>query len=292
MVTTKDLSNGARIGDYIIQAQVGDAYEAIHVLLPRKVRLSVAPRPVSSVRMMREACILEALRHPGVPRIFEVGVLPASHEPWVATEIVPGSSLLDLTIEKGRLDLREVLAIVQQVADILAYAHRRGVSHGAVRPDAILRHDQADAGSRGFPLCLTNWSEACLHDSKADNGRAFAEDVFALGLVADLVLASRAVAPPKLAALIDDMLAPDPFQRPCAAEVAARAKVLLDGADVLTDDDIIEESVVLVDISRSSPPPVPPQARARVRWTPALKMSPTPSNGIVVGTIKLRPDSD
>jgi hypothetical protein len=292
MMTT-DLSNGARIGDYIIQTQVGDAYEAIHVLLPRKVRLTVAPRPVSSVRMMREACILEALRHPGVPRIFEVGVLPGgSHEPWVATEIVPGTSLLDLTIEKGRLDLREVLTIVQQVADVLAYAHRRGVSHGCVRPDAILRHNQADAGSRGFPLCLTNWSEARLHDSQADNGRAFAEDVFALGLVADLVLASRTSAPPKLAALIDDMLAPDPFQRPCAAEVCARAKVLLDGLEILSDDDIVEESVVLVDISRSTPPPVPPQARSRVRWTPALKMSPTPSNGVVVGTIKLRPDSD
>jgi serine/threonine protein kinase len=291
MMTT-NLSNGARIGDYIIQTQVGDAYEAIHVLLPRKVRLTVAPRPVSSVRMMREACILEALRHPGVPRIFEVGVLPTSHEPWVATEIVPGSSLLDLTIEKGRLDLREVLTIVQQVADVLAYAHRRGVSHGAVRPDAILRHNQADAGSRGFPLCLINWSEARLHDTQVDNGRAFAEDVFALGLVADLVLASRTSAPPKLAALIDDMLAPDPFQRPCAAEICARAKVLLDGLEILTDDDIVEESVVLVDISRSTPPPVPPQARARVRWTPALKMSPTPSNGVVVGTIKLRPDSD
>jgi hypothetical protein len=285
---TTALVAGARIGDYIALRALHDgSLDAVHVLLPRKVRLTVAPRPVASVRMMREACILEALRHPGVPRVFEVGMLAdGSHEPWVASEIINGDTLLDSTMKGGRLQIRDVLEVVRDTAEVLAYAHKRGVAHRGVRLDAIVRPSRADIAMRGFPLVLVNWGEACVQDGVEDNGRAFADDVFALGLVADLVIASRASAPTKISRLVDDMLAPDPLDRPAAAEVAVRAKLILDNLDALSDDDIVEENVVLVDISRS-PPPVPP-ARNRVRWTPAIGINPTPAQGVVVGVIKPR----
>jgi hypothetical protein len=292
MQTTNRLAPGSRIGDYIVERAVGDlSADAIHVLLPRKVRLTVAPRPVSSVRMMREACILEALRHPGVPRIFEVGMLTVGcHDPWVATEIVAGDTLLDTTMKDGRLGLREVLAVIRETAEILAYAHKRGVAHRGVRLDAIIRPSASEAAVRGFPLVLANWSEACLQEAVEDNGRAFADDVFALGLVADLILASRAAAPLKLVALVDDMLAPDPLDRPAAAEVAVRAKLIAEALDTPADDEIVEENVVLVELPRTiTPPPVPPAARARVRWTPAIGLDPTPSQGVAVGVLKPRP---
>ncbi len=290
-MTTSRLVVGSRVGDYVVERVLGEgSFEAIHVMLPRKVRLAVSPRPVASVRMMREACILEALRHPGVPRIFEVGMLAdGSNDPWVTTEIVDGETLLESTMKEGRLPLREVLAVIREVAEILAYAHKRGVAHRGVRLDAVIRPSPSEAASRGFSLVLMNWAEASPQDGIEDNGRVFADDVFALGLVADLILASRAAAPPKLAALVDDMLAPDPLDRPAAAEVAVRAKLLADSLDTLVEEEIVEEAVLLVDISRSLPPPPPPAAaRSRVRWTPAIGLNPTPSQGVVVGTIKPR----
>jgi serine/threonine-protein kinase len=283
---------GARIGDYIVERTLeGGTLDAVHVLLPRKVRLTIAPRPVASVRMMREACILEALRHPGVPRVFEVGMLAdGSHEPWVANEIINGDTLLDSTMKGGRLQIREVLEVLRDTAEVLAYAHKRGVAHRGVRLDAVVRPSRADVAMRGFALVLVNWGDACLQDGIEDNGRAFADDVFALGLVADLVIASRASAPTKISRLVDDMLAPDPLDRPAAAEVSVRAKLILDVLDTVFDEDLVEveENVVLVDISRT-PPPLPPlPARNRVRWTPAIGINPTPAQGVVVGVIKPR----
>lgn len=291
---TTDILAGARIGDYIVERKLLDgSYDAVHVLLPRKVRLTVSSSQrssVASVRMMREACILEALRHPGLPRVFEVGMLSGSHEPWVATEIINGDTLLDSTMKDGRLQIREVLEVIRDTAEVLAYAHKRGVAHRGVLLDAIVRPSRSDIAMRGFQLVLVNWGDACLQDSIEDDGRLFADDVFALGLVADLVLASRTAAPHKLALLVDDMLSPDPLDRPAAAEVAVRAKLILDGLDVLGDDDIVEEHVVLVDISRATPPPLPPLAasRMRTRWTPPIGINPTPSQGVVVGVIKSR----
>jgi serine/threonine-protein kinase len=286
---TTALVPGARIGDYVIETVLeGGGYEGIHVLLPRTVRLTVAPRPVASVRMMRDACMLEALRHPGLPRVFEVGMLAdGSNEPWVASEIINGDSLLDSTMKVGRLQIREVLEVIRDTAEVLAYAHKRGVAHRGVRLDAIVRPSRNHIAVRGFPLVLVNWGDACLQDGIEDNGRAFADDVFALGLVADLVLASRAAAPAKVSLLVDDMLAPDPLDRPAAAEVAVRAKLILEGLDTLGEDDIVEEDVVLVDISQSTPPP-PPPSRNRVRWTPPIGINPTPAQGVAVGVIKPR----
>jgi len=279
---------GSRIGDYIVERTLLDgSFDAVHVLLPRKVRLTVSPSSVASVRMMREACILEALRHPGLPRVFEVGMLSGSNAPWVATEIINGDTLLDSTMKDGRLQVRDVLEIIRDTAEVLAYAHKRGVVHRGVLLDAIVRPPRSGIGMRGFGLVLVNWGDASLQDAAEDDGRAFADDVFALGLVADLVLASRTAAPHKLAALVDDMLSPDPLDRPAAAEVAVRAKHILDGLDGLTDEDIVEENVVLVDISRPTPPPVP-AARMRTRWTPPIGINPTPSQGVVVGVIKPR----
>lgn len=240
-----------RIGDYAIERDVEDGYEATHVLLPRRVRLSVMHptfvglKPVA-IRMMREACILEALRHPGVPRVYEVGVLSdqRTQRPWVASELVEGEALLG-----ARLSAREVLAVVRSVAEILAHAHARGVAHRGVRPDAIICGD----GSRGFPLCLVNWGDARAPEANEDKDRVFADDLFALGLVADLVLASRTGAPAKLLALIEDLLAPNPMSRPSATEVMTRAQHLLDtvGAEPV-------------------PPPIPAAAAAKVRWTPPM----------------------
>jgi len=242
------MSQDQRIGDYRIEREDGDSYVASHVVLPRRVRLSlmhptfVGLRPVA-VRMMREACILEALRHPGVPRIYEVGVLvdQRTQRPWVASELVEGESLAATLAGGGYIPVIELLAILRDAADVLAHAHSRNVAHRGVRPEAIIRGD----GSRGFPLCLVNWAESRVPESTEDDARAFADDVFALGLVADVVLSTRSGLPAKIMALVEDMLAPNPMSRPSAAKVAMRARQILGSLDAAFtpdwDDAVVEE---------------------------------------------------
>src|ERR1043165_9557922 len=74
-------ASGARISDYLIERGLPArntevAYRATHRVLPRCARVVilnpafVGVRPVE-LQLMREACILEALHHPGVPRVYE-----------------------------------------------------------------------------------------------------------------------------------------------------------------------------------------------------------------------------
>jgi hypothetical protein len=245
-----------RVGDYTIERELSpDVYEATHVLLPRRVILRVVgPEREGAVRTMREACILEALRHPGVPRIYECG--RTADRTWIAVEHISGAPVAMPSIE-------ELIAIVRDVASILDHAHLRGVSHGDVRRESII------VRSKG--ACLVGWHHARL-------ARDYAEDVRALGELACSLLAGPA--PAAFRELLGDMRASDPADRPTAGEVASIATRLV--AEVI-ELDIVD----LVEIEL--PPPVSYPTPVPLRWTPAQGVRPiAPAPGIAIGHIKLR----
>src|SRR3954471_15540370 len=106
------LFSGARLNDYLVEhelpAKPGQvAYAATHALLPRRARLlSLHPtftglQPIA-VQLMHEACILEALHHPGVPRVYECGML-ADRRPWIAVELIEGPTLAVELATRGAL---------------------------------------------------------------------------------------------------------------------------------------------------------------------------------------------
>ncbi len=270
-----------RIGDYAIERELPAAgpaavFHATHVLLPRRAILRVL-RPAfatlrpAAVELMREACLVEALRHPGVPRVYECGRL--GEQPWIACEHVDGENLGD-TLDTRCLRVDETIALVRDVADILAYAHARGIVHRNLRPEAIVRGD----GKRGFPLCLVDWSSARV----AGDGSG---DVLALGAIAHLALAGELPAPdqvlagpPRLVALIQAMLAPDASVRPRAADVVVETTRLA-APEIEELDPIDVEEIHL-------PPPIP----TKVKWTPPHGVTTAPDvRGIAIAAIKLRP---
>ncbi|HEU0031213.1 MAG TPA: hypothetical protein VFQ53_11310 [Kofleriaceae bacterium] len=276
---------GARIGDYTLVRELPArltvlAFVAEHTMLPRAARLVVvhpafANHPAASVQMMREACIVEALAHPAVPRLYECGLTP-DRRPWMAIEIIDGPTIEELAAE-APLSVGDVLAVLRDIAAILEHAHGRGVIHRGVRPDAIA------VGEHG--LQLTDWGDAVIADTLASPGEPLdgRGDIFALGVVAHQVLAPDQRRGPHanagLVALIDRMLARVPGDRPTAAEVRAEADDLIDELlfppppvlamttmPAANDDDldVPMEEVRLVDISRD-PPPVP----RSIKWTPS-----------------------
>ena len=293
------LSTDDRVGNYRIERELGSTrggvlFQATHLVLPRRAALKVThagavDRQAAAVQLLREACILEALSHPGVPTIYESGVLD-DRRPWYAAARVDGGSLSEMIV-RGPIDPLEVAAFARDVADILAHAHRRGVIHRGLRPDRIVLTPE-----RRFSVCIPDWSDARTHDAAPampqlpppGAGHFLAPevlrgdviddrvDVFTLGAIAYLALtgerafhrdptvphvptrARRSVVPLPLARLIDQMLAPDRFDRPSAAEAHAELAQL-----------VVDEPEV-IDLAASS------MRIRRPRWTPAIPVPGVP----------------
>jgi serine/threonine protein kinase len=241
---------GMRIGDYRIERELaaeetGVVYLGQHAVLPRqaavKVMHSAVARDRSAVRVLREAWLLEALSHPGIPKVFECGILP-DHRPWAAFERIDGATIASL-IAAAPMAVPDVIAVLRDVGDLLAHAHARGVVHGRLTADAIVRTPE-----RGSPVCVRRWDGARALDSDGQSGVDARDDVYALGAVALLALTREAPdpavsaadrcagAPAELAALIDQMLAPDPASRPPSDEVGDRARWLSDALEPRRSD--------------------------------------------------------
>jgi len=208
------------------------------VVLPRQAHIK-ATHPGSreaAVQLLREACILEALSHAGIPRVHECGVL-ADRRPWAAIERVPG-----VTLERyaggGPLALSDLVVVLRDIADILRHAHERGVVHRRLTSAVIVRTQR-----RRGTYAIAAWGDACTLDTAGDVVVDPRDDVGALGAIAfraltgaspeDMATAASLcpAAPPELTALIDHMLA-EPVARADATEVYDRALWLCDTLEV------------------------------------------------------------
>ena len=236
-VSENYFESGARVGDYTIDRELvredsGVVYQATHMVLPRKAHLKVMAgafsRPLA-VQLLREACLLEALQHPGIPRVYECGVLP-DRKPWVATQRIDGLSL-QASLDDGPMPVADLVVVLRDVADILAHAHSRGVVHTKLSADTIVRTPE-----RQLAVYLRGWSAARTVEST--QSLDIREDVYALGGVAFRALTGCLhtpsvsatewcpAAPPELTALIDVMLDGNARVRPTAEEVRERARWL------------------------------------------------------------------
>jgi eukaryotic-like serine/threonine-protein kinase len=309
---------GARISDYLIECELPArntevAYRATHRVLPRCARVVILNPAFIGVRpaelhLMREACILEALHHPGVPRVYECGVL--ERRPWVAMEHVEGTSIEQAAAERP-IALSDAIAVMRDAAAILAHAHKRGVIHRSITPRSIVR-----TPARGFSLCITEWGDASIDERSprlidettsahpvpsytrfyrapelATFGRADTRaDIYSLGAVvfeaATLVLPEPVQKfpgiPEPFHQLLAGMLARFPGDRPTAETVAAEAARLV---EVFSDGDgqIEEVEVELVDIANTS------AAMSSLGWVPPDRITKT---GHTLGSLRRRRDTE
>src|SRR5690349_11133590 len=159
---------GARIGDYVVEREV--AYEAAsivyfatHVVLPRQshIKVSHPGSRTAAVQLLREACILEALSHPGAPRVHECGVL-ADRRPWSSIERLPGVAF-DRFVGDRPAALSDVVVALRDVADVLRHAHERGIVHRRLTASAILRTER-----RRSVYAIEDWADARTLDAQAD----------------------------------------------------------------------------------------------------------------------------
>ena len=241
--TSDRFAVGARLGDYRIEREMRDedtgvVYLAQHVVLPRRASVKVMHGgrvwlKEMAVAVVREACVLEPLEHPGIPRVFECGVLP-DRRPWIALEALEGVTVAASLDDGHVMPVHDVIAMLRDVCDILEYVHGEGIVHRALTAGAIVRRSNAK-----FPFALRCWGEASTPEIDLPEGLVDPrDDIHALGTAAFRALtgemaASRKSAigrrpgtPTELAALIDQMLAIDREGRPTAQQVRERAGMI------------------------------------------------------------------
>jgi serine/threonine-protein kinase len=152
------LISAYRIEKLVGMGGMGWVYHARHELTARSVALKILREDQlafdrSIDRMMREASILASVSHAGIPRFFECGMLDDGR-PWIAMELVEGVSLSQRM--RGPLDADHVIDLVASVAEVLAAAHARGVTHRDLKPDNII---MAPDDAR-YPVRVIDWGIA------------------------------------------------------------------------------------------------------------------------------------
>jgi eukaryotic-like serine/threonine-protein kinase len=209
MVENTALSAGARIGNYRIEVELecdglGVTFRGVHQVLPRRSIIKVM-HATSQTRVghtLREACMLDALQHPGVPRVYESGLLP-DRRPWFAFELIEGGTLeAVMTPPRVRASKPKMVWPVrpldpadpapptqpirpirkpQPAEPIKPKAMERLEAIGLLRDVAgVLEHAHhrgiihcglrpsrilLTGSSRSYPVCISDWSDARTHDA-------------------------------------------------------------------------------------------------------------------------------
>lgn len=140
------LKPGSTVGPYVLLRPLGRGgmgavwlAERADRTPNRRIALKLpwsAWTPGLADRMARERDILAALEHPRIARLYEAGT-DERGRPFLAMEYVEGEPI-DVHCIARALPVRERVALLLQVADALAYAHRRLVIHRDVKPGNIL----------------------------------------------------------------------------------------------------------------------------------------------------------
>ncbi len=124
---------------------IGGVYKALDTILDRPVAVKCinldtpfadhGPDELRE-RFVREARIAARLQHPNIVTIYDI--VATSNRGFIIMEFIEGQSLEALLAERKRLEMRDALQVLTQLASALDYAHSRNVVHRDVKPVNIL----------------------------------------------------------------------------------------------------------------------------------------------------------
>ncbi len=133
-------------GRYLVESHVArggmaTVYLGRDVRLERTVALKIAHPELARDREFIDRFIGEAravarLSSPNVVAVFDQGSTGDLN--YIAMEYVPGPTLRELLVARGRLNPREALDIIERVLAGLAAAHEAGIIHRDVKPENVL----------------------------------------------------------------------------------------------------------------------------------------------------------
>jgi serine/threonine-protein kinase len=314
--------------DAHLRAILGDAYDlerelpgsgmsrvfvATERALGRKVVIKVLPPElaagVNRERFKREIQLGAQLQHPHIVPLHTAGV--SSDLLYFTMPYIEGESLRHAILEHKQFTPREVVRVLHDVADALAYAHARGVIHRDIKPGNVLRSGShslvtdfgvAKAISAAMPSVTTSSSGVAIGTPQymapeqlaADPAADHRVDIYAVGLLGWELLAGespfRAPSPQEtMAAQLTRV--PEPITKrrsdvpPALATLLARclAKNPADRPQTAAE---LAAMLDEIDISSGSRPPV--HARRVPAW---MSLAAVLVVGVAVaGIVRMRSD--
>lgn len=150
-------------------------YRSVHRETGRVVAVKVLRRrhrgePVQVEQFMREARVGMGLVHPNIVTIYEVD--PDPRNPFMVMEFIEGQTLRELIQIRRKLDPKTALQLMRDVANGLAFAAAKGITHRDMKLSNVLitSHGKAKLVDFGLAALADTSNEAALAD--CPNARA------------------------------------------------------------------------------------------------------------------------
>jgi serine/threonine-protein kinase len=193
---------------------MGTVYSGVHPVIGTKVAIKVLDPRISDpsvvVRFIREAQVVNKIRHPNIIEIFAFGESPDLGHYFVMP-LLEGDTLAARIDKGGALEPLVALPILKKIAEALDAAHDAGVYHRDLKPENVVLADDGrgeelvkilDFGlaklsdatsvkvtsekfSMGTPLYMSpeQWAAVASVDHRTD--------IYALGVVLHFMLTGR-----------------------------------------------------------------------------------------------------
>ncbi len=150
-VVSKGLTTGQVIaGKYRLEELLGaggfgTVYRARELALGREVALKILAVELITVpaevkRFVREAQVVQQLKHPNTVCMYDVGQLETG-QPYIAFELLHGTTLGQVIALEAPLPPGRVAQIANQVLEALMVAHDLGFIHRDIKPDNLFLTD-------------------------------------------------------------------------------------------------------------------------------------------------------
>ena len=137
---------------------------------------------LGSARFLREIEIVAQLHHPHIVPLFDSG--DADGALYYVMPFETGQSLRERLARDGALPIDDVVTVLRDVCDALAYAHARGIVHRDIKPDNVMlsgRHAMVTDFGVAKALSSTDPARRSLTDEYAQHSSSAATAGPALG---------------------------------------------------------------------------------------------------------------
>lgn len=167
---TNDLQlNRYEIIEKIGEGGMADVYRAYDKVLQRECAIKILREELNSnqialLRFQREADAASKLHHPNIVQIYDVG--ETNNRNFIVMEYVHGKTLKHLIQQRGAIEKKEAVFIMQQIAEALVVAHEHGVIHRDIKPQNIMIKADGQVKITDFGIAMTQGSvQLTAHDS-------------------------------------------------------------------------------------------------------------------------------